>query len=141
MAQQLNIKEYSILEFLVRKYMFTPPCIFEEQKNWPPEAVIKMLQIVVKLEINYPKLSLWRCVGLFNPLDIICSIFIKFIKMIMIKVALLYLCFPMKKNEKNSVYFWLRKMTLKVRIVLFSTFNSKTTKRPNIFLWPLVIWS
>ena len=27
-------------------------------------------------------------------------------------------------------------MTLKVRIVLFSTFNSKTTERPKIFLWP-----
>ena len=27
-------------------------------------------------------------------------------------------------------------MTLKVKIVLFSTFNSKTTERPKIFLWP-----
>ena len=33
-------------------------------------------------------------------------------------------------------------MTLKVRILLFSTFYSKTTKRPKIFLWLffIVLW-
>ena len=40
-----------------------------------------------------------------------------------------------KKIEKDSVDFWHRKMTLKVRILLFSTFNSKTTERTKIFLW------
>ena len=47
-----------------------------------------------------------------------------------------FVFFNEKKIEKDSVDFWHRKMTLKVRIVLFSTFNSKTTERPKIFLWP-----
>ena len=38
-----------------------------------------------------------------------------------------------KKNQKDSANFWHRKITLKVRILLFLTFNSKTTKRPKIF--------
>ena len=45
-----------------------------------------------------------------------------------------FLYSSMKKNEKDSVDFWHRKM-LKVRILLFSTFNSKTTERPKIFSW------
>ena len=31
-------------------------------------------------------------------------------------------------------------MTLKVRILLFSTFNSKNTERPKIFLWPFSLF-
>ena len=54
--------------------------------------------------------------------------------MTIIKVALFFI-FLNEKNEKDSVDFWHRKMTLKVRILLFSTFNSKTTQRPKIFLW------
>ena len=57
--------------------------------------------------------------------------------MTIIKVALLFkYSSTKKKNEKDSVNFWHRKMTLKVRIVLFSTFNSETTDRPKIVLWP-----
>ena len=41
-----------------------------------------------------------------------------------------------KKIQKDSADFSHRKMTLKVRIVLFSTVHSKTTERPKIFLWP-----
>ena len=37
--------------------------------------------------------------------------------------------------RKNSDNFWCRKMTLKVRIMLFSTFDSKTTERPKLFSW------
>ena len=51
-----------------------------------------------------------------------------------------------KKVEKDSVDFWHRKMTLKVRILLFLTFNSKTTEWPKIFfmaifivLWPYLL--
>ena len=38
--------------------------------------------------------------------------------------------------EKKIDCFWHRKTSLKVRILLFFTFNSKTTERPKIFLWP-----
>mgnify|MGYP001423040879 CR=1 FL=1 len=41
-----------------------------------------------------------------------------------------------KKVEKDLVDFGHRKMTLKVRILLYSTFDSKTTGRPEIFIWP-----
>ena len=40
----------------------------------------------------------------------------------------------MKKNQRD---FWRRKMTLKVRILLFSTFNSKTTERPKKIIKPI----
>ena len=52
---------------------------------------------------------------------------------ILIKVGLLF-CILQWKN--NSVDFWHRLMTLKVRIVPFLILNSKTTERPKIFLWP-----
>ena len=52
------------------------------------------------------------------------------------KVGLPFLYSSMKKNQKDSANFWHRKMTLKVRIVLFSTFNSITTERPKIFVLP-----
>ena len=60
---------------------------------------------------------------------------IKVIKnMTITKVALLFSYSVMKKTvEKDSVKFWHRKVTLNVRILLFWTFNSKTTKRPKIF--------
>ena len=48
-----------------------------------------------------------------------------------------------EKNERDLDNFWHRKITLKVRIVLFSTFNSKTIERPKTFLWPflyIVLW-
>ena len=50
------------------------------------------------------------------------------------KVALHFLYFSMKKK--------LRRIPLNLRFLLFSTFDSKTTERPKIFLWPffLVLW-
>ncbi len=42
----------------------------------------------------------------------------------------------MKKIEKDSVDFSHEGMTLKVRVELFSTFDSKTTERSQIFLRP-----
>ena len=63
-----------------------------------------------------------------------------------IKVGLLFLYSSMKKNQKDSANFWHRKMTLKIRIGLFLTFDSKMTERPkNIFmdifivLWPYLL--
>ena len=54
----------------------------------------------------------------------------------MIKVGLLFfIFFNEKKVQKDSTNFRHRKMTLDVRIVLFSTFSSKTTERPKILLW------
>ena len=48
-----------------------------------------------------------------------------------------------EENEKVSINFLHRKMTLKVKIVLFSTFNSKTTETlrnaKNIFMAVFIV--
>ena len=53
--------------------------------------------------------------------------------MSVIKVVVPFLYSSMKKNQKDLANFRHRKMTLKVRIVLFLTFNSKTTEGPKVF--------
>ena len=55
--------------------------------------------------------------------------------MLIIKVALPLSYSSMKKNHKDSVDFWHRKMTLKIRIALFFTFKTQRNARPRIFLY------
>ena len=65
-----------------------------------------------------------------------------------IKVSIIFSYSSLKKNKKDLVNFWHRKMTLKVRIVLVLTFsfNSKMTEiQKNVFmavfvvLWPYLL--
>ena len=37
---------------------------------------------------------------------------------------------------KDSADFWLSKMALKIRILLYLTFNTKSSQIPRTFLWP-----
>ena len=45
-----------------------------------------------------------------------------------------FIFFNEKKNQKDSVDFWHRKITLKIRIALFLTFKTKKNHRPSIFI-------
>ena len=40
-----------------------------------------------------------------------------------------------KNNQRDLANFWHRKLTLKIRIVLYFTFNTKSMKISKIFVW------
>ena len=56
--------------------------------------------------------------------------------MLIIKVDPPFLYSSMKKNHKDSADFWHRKITLKIRIVPYLTFNTKSNQIPRTFLRP-----